>query len=523
MRVATAAVMAATTMILVFACSSDVPPTPSGSPAPISAGPTSAGPATTAAPSIGPGPTPGGTVSGPTGSGGPGESTAPTDTPGTLPSTAPGPTLGPTPSEPAPPSEPPPPSEPAAAFPFPGLYVTPAVAMSGSETYATVTSSLDCLATQDMLGAGDWSVVAAADLVPVGTSAPPGTHGTRWVLLQRGEDLALASLRGTDDCVGSVERLRRAPFRVSGAETVETTATMIPAACVEGGDGRVAVLGFYDADGGWIGRMDVTVIPNLGERAIAPADLGSSPPLAAHVGRSLFETVAAGIDPSASGELNPGDAFSGTLTIEGLDPLAGSVRLSGLVDDNGRSVSLEAGFSCHVTAFRGGTPAPVSERQGIALHLTSTLDVSGDYGVKSTTAVDLAGVMEAVTPRRYEATVTATGSGTFNEADYSDLGTGRRCTGTWSGSQAIDVAAEVSPDALHLVFTPSGAPTTTFSKPCNVEAHGTDLTLPFAYALSGTLDVAWPPGTPGNDHQTIDLPIPGLGNDQWEVTFTSAP
>ncbi|MEP7157809.1 MAG: hypothetical protein ABI797_00125 [Chloroflexota bacterium] len=414
------------------------------------------------------------------------------------------------------------PEPPAVARPFPGLYVTPAIVMSGSGTYATIGSTLSCDATQQMLGAGDWSVLAAARMLPAEDSGEQA-GGTRWMLLSRGADLALVSLKGIETCVGYVELLHRGPLRVTGALSVDTTATMIPVACVELADGRVSVIGLLDGDGGWIGTLDVTVAPTVGSQALSAADFTSALPTIANLGRPLFDVLAAGTEPGATGELAPGDGFNGQVTITGTDPLSGTITMNNLWDENLRSVGMEASFACHITAYRGPKPAPVSESQGIALHLTATLDISGDFGIQSMSEVDLVGVLQAVTSRRYEATISATGSGTYEEVDYSDPDFQRRCTGIWTGTQVIDVGGEVSVDSLRLTFTPAGPPSLTFSQPCNVDARSTELTLPFAYALSASVEVAWPPGTPGTDHQTIDLPIEGLGSDLWEVTFTSAP
>ncbi len=396
------------------------------------------------------------------------------------------------------------------------------MAISGSDNFATFASSLDCAATEDILAAGDWSTEASANLLAGGTDGAPPGSGTRWLLLRRGEDLALLSLRGADQCVGSVQRLQRGPFRATGGQSVDATATMVPLFCLEGGDGRAQISFLYDIEGGWIARLGFVLVPTVGSHELDPSDMGSEPPTLAQPGKSLFELLAAATDPTDTGELAPGEDFVGHVTVAETDPLSGTLTLSGLVDEAGVSVDLEASFACHLTPYRGAKPAPISERQGIALHLTATINVPGDFGTTSTTEVDLAGVLDAVTSRRYEAKITATGSGTFTETDYTDPLFERRCTGVWTGSQDIDVAGEVSPTMLHLLFTPAGVPALTFSQPCNVDARSTEPTLPFAYGLSGTLDVAWPPGTPATDHQSIDLPVEGLGGDVWEVTFTPA-
>jgi hypothetical protein len=413
------------------------------------------------------------------------------------------------------------PEPPAVAHPFPGLYVTPAVVMTGTGTYATIGSTLSCDTTQEMLAAGDWSVLTAVGLTSAEDGAEP-VGGTRWMLLGRGADLALVSLKGLETCVGYVELLHRGALRVTGALSVDTTATMVPVACVELADGRVWVIGLFDGDGGWIGSVEVTIAPTLGSHELTAADFSSSLPTIANLGRPLFDVLSSGTELGATGELAPGDGFNGQVTVNGTDPLSGTIALNELWDENLQSVGMEVDFACHINPYKGPKPAPVSESQGINLHLTATLDTGGVFGIQSTTEVDLAGVLQAVTERRYEATITATGSGTFEEVDYSDPDFQRRCTGVWTGSQVIDVGGEVSVDSLRLTFAPVGPPNLEFSQPCNVDARAGELTLPFAYALQTYVDVAWPPGTPATDHQTIEVPLEGLGSDLWELTFSSA-
>ncbi len=415
-----------------------------------------------------------------------------------------------------------PPIEPSESVPaFPGLYVTPDIAVVGDGTYAKIISAIDCAGTRAQLSAGDWTLAAELDLIPPGSEAAASLGGAHWMLLRRGGDQALVKLYGDAQCSGSIEPVAASRFVVSGAQTVDADAKILPFYCFEASDGLVWIREFYDIDGGWLGQTEFYVVPTVGSHDLDATMLGSVSESLAHPGRPLFAAWASAPPDDGGSDLALGESFAGRVVVDSVDPISGTVEMRGLESAAG-PVDLAAGFACRVAPFRGPKPAPIAEQQAISLSVVAVLD-SEAFGISADSTVDLAGVLQAVTVRRYEGLFTATGSGSYTELDLSDPDFTRNCTGVWSGTQPIHVAGEVSPDLLRLSFSPAGPPSVTYQEECNVDSHSTDTTLPWVSTLRKQLDVAWPPGTPATDQQTIEVAIPDLGQDTWTVTFTSAP
>lgn len=405
---------------------------------------------------------------------------------------------------------------------FPGIYGSPGVLVAGGPDGARIRANVDCPTTAEVLVAGDWTETGR---YATPQQDPKAAGGELWLQLVRGPERAFARLVGSRDmCSGTIQRTPSLPFRVTGATPMDVTARLLPRMCTTLPDGSVAIEGFIDIDGGWLSRVSLGVVPAIGTRSLPWASVTSGDFFVRHLDKPLFDLLAhppkGGVDDQ-SGVLAPGPRYAGSVRVDDIAPLTGSVSLQGLLDAKGRSADVMLGFACQPAVAPSG-PDDVAGPPSVALD-ASVLDavrIKGSYGVRADTTVQMTAALDRVTGPRYEGHATVSANGTFSE--FSSSGRGR-CTGRWTGTQDVDLVGVASGATWSLSIAPTSPPTTTWVKPCNVDSHASDGTFPWSGLLSGSITVAWPPAAAGVAPQVMKTKTKGIGSTTWTVGLTGVP
>lgn len=211
----------------------------------------------------------------------------------------------------------------------------------------------DCGSLLDVFDAGQWSTTTII--------APTGALHEYLLTIRLGDQNDLAWLYpSTVSCHATITEPSSQKFSFTGREEESGTAQFLPFQCQKEGDAAsdpVNFSGLYDAPGGFHFMVSAMLPAKKGSTAIDPdgvevSVLHGSAPVIELMGTML--TAAQGdadsedesVVPDGAGYY-PSDSFEGTVTITSMKPLAGTVKLTGLNDnEGGDDVAVTAGFRC---------------------------------------------------------------------------------------------------------------------------------------------------------------------------------
>jgi hypothetical protein len=170
------------------------------------------------------------------------------------------------------------------------------------------------------------------------------------------DQIAMLRMRGNDAATAAtITSGVPVPLTISGAQSASGTSQFLTffgdMTGISGGpDDPTDVSGTLEGPDGIHAMLQFSVPHKLGQQPVALDDSDAIVTLFT-TEASFFEAMIvaqkSGVqpDPSIYQEYRKAAGSSGTATITSLDPFAGTVRLTGLADDNGRTIDIETGFS----------------------------------------------------------------------------------------------------------------------------------------------------------------------------------
>lgn len=417
------------------------------------------------------------------------------------------------------------------AFPasFPGLISTSVVAVSGSADQAMLQSTLGCPDVIGYLGSTEWTLESSST-----RAAAAGFGSLTQALLTRGAAEAMAVLQGPVDggCHGTLTILSPQPVTLTGPIAASGTGHFWPQACDQLTDGMVSIQGVYQVTDTVGEVIAIAVPPTTGSHAVDPFD---QPQLAVATGK--LDLVDWYTNPQAFQDRGQStfamqslDDFEASVTVAATDPMSGTLSARATTPRGNETVS--DGFSCTIAPADLPTPASAPASVPFGATLTSEYDSDTSHTglyIKDDDAVTINGTLVAITPWRYQATITAQASGTIDEPSFANLS--KRCRNRWTGSQQLRLVGVVGSSGLDVDVEPVGPARFRLKQPCNAAGHRSDTDLPGSplgtAELPGAADAtfAWPPsmGTATQHVVVGSSALPGTINSRtWDLRFEVA-
>lgn len=423
----------------------------------------------------------------------------------------------------------------AVSVPLQGLYAARGTFVRGDAGAVQMVSKQSCSELVEMVSAGQWRAAQRVDFPKL-----PGSKYDRiWVVLERGDRKALLTASGQGYCEAAVTLLEKLPIQIQGGMKVNGTTTMYPYTCMENPDLTVSTIGILEGPGKFFGSVQLTVPPTPGTYPIS--DDNDVSLTVGEMEESFFAMMAKQLAQATTGQqggdsdkapepkgfsrdlgLQPG-VGTGQVVVTSQKPFRGRIVMKGAQDEEGRKYNLEIGFACNKVQSANVDLASVKQYDSLtlAVELKSKQKIEiGSIPSQGQTVVKLQGTLKPVTPVRYEGSMSATGSGSFSEPDYSgDMLSGpTKCAQTWTGTAKYHVVGTVSGKELTLRFTKESV-SLKLKKPCNADNYKDPSELPYSpSALGGTLKLKWPPEA-ANKRQQGKEDLLGMGEDRWTVEF----
>lgn len=423
----------------------------------------------------------------------------------------------------------------AVSVPLQGLYAARGTMVRGDAGAVQMVSKQSCSELVEMVSAGQWRATQRVDFPRM----PGSKYDKIWMVLERGDRKALLSATGQGYCEATITLLEKLPVSIRGGMRVEGTTTMYPYMCMENPDLTVSTIGIFEGPGKFFGTVEMSVPPAPGTYPISgDTDVSLA---VGEMDESFFEMMAKQMAQATTGQKGDkdGDAAqpkgysrdlgllpgtgSGQIVVTSQKPFRGRIVMRGAQDQAGRKYDLEIGFACNRVQSANVDLAKVKKYDSLtlAVELKSKQKIKfGSIPAQGQSTVKLKGTLKPVTPVRYEGTMSATGSGSFSEADYSSLtGPPKACAQTWTGIAKYYVVGTVSGKELTLRFTRETL-SLKLAKPCNASNYEDPVDFPYGpSSLGGSLKVKWPPDTAANKRQQGKEEVLGLGEDRWTVEF----
>jgi hypothetical protein len=282
---------------------------------------------------------------------------APSVSPGTTPgpSGVPAPSGGPAPSGSGPLVTPGPIFSPVslATALIPGLPLGSDVQLRGNEYLAEAHTSLNCDAFAGWLQAGDWIIDGRLENPQPSPAPSPDAQSPSGAFfsISRPGDAGVVRTGSRDSgCGGTITRLSRQRLEATGDVALTADALAYPVGCSPSAAQMVTFWVVYFGDDGTVASVRTDMPLALGDHQLTNVELriGSSDRRPSNaLDLFLFPTTDA-LDQFSTGlgSYAQGTPSSAHVTLTSIDPLIGTLLLTGLELSGGGTQSLTAGFRC---------------------------------------------------------------------------------------------------------------------------------------------------------------------------------
>lgn len=245
---------------------------------------------------------------------------------------------------------------------IPGLPPGSEVQLMGNEYLAEGYSAFDCTAFAGWLQAGDWIIDGTMKLPESSPGASPApspasspdadTIPITIFSISRPGDAAVVRVGPAAEggCGGIITRLSRQDVQASGELTAATQALSYPIGCAAGEAHEANLSTVYFGDDGTVAYVKGTMPLALGEQEITDVELrlGQSDRRPSNSLEMFLFASNDALDAWGSDldTYSPGAGATAKATVTSIDPLIGTVALTGLQSSSGASESVTLGMRC---------------------------------------------------------------------------------------------------------------------------------------------------------------------------------